>query len=74
VFDDQVNGVYFDAVADIIGMLDEEEDAGAGELLDCASKGEREGHQGCGVEGHVFEEILGKECAFELVSFCRFSI
>lgn len=36
-----------DAVADVVGMFDEEEDAGAEELLGCYCEDEGEGEEGC---------------------------
>lgn len=68
MLNDEVNAVDVDPVADVIGMLDEEEDAGAGELLDCAGEGEGERHQGGGVEGHVFEEVLREESGYKVIS------
>lgn len=42
VLDDEINAVDIDPITDVVWVLYKEEDARAGELLDCASESEGE--------------------------------
>jgi len=61
VLDYEIDAVDLDPVTDIIRVLNEQEDTGPSELLDCTREREGERHQGGGVKRHVLEEVLGEE-------------
>ncbi len=57
------------AVSNVVGVLDEEEDTGAGEFGDGAGECEGEGHDTCSVGCEVLEEIQHEKCTWEIVSY-----
>jgi hypothetical protein len=56
-------GAYnVDAVADVVGVFDEEEDAGAEEFLGCYCEDEGEGKEGCACCYEGGDEVGVLEC------------